>query len=335
MNYELDCPICDGQSSLIIEDGSNNFRKETFQVHSYYYKCNKCEEEFTTTELDQINVTQVYNQYREFHNIPSSEQFRLIRERYNLSASKMSLILGIGQNQFSLYESGEIPNESNSQLISLIIDPDIFKAHLLKRKSILQPKDYDKILEHLDAVILEEKEKANCLEGLFFNPFSTPSAFNGFQSTSFEKFANMVIFFLPEAFLVTRLNKYLFYADFLNYKSSGYSISGYNYAALPLGPVPQDYKTIYDLLEEHNFISTEPYDTDFDFTEKFVQSKEFNPSLFSKIELESLEAVKNKFAALKTKHIIEISHEEIGWLENKDRKDLISYQKYASLLKHF
>ncbi|MEW5843765.1 MAG: type II TA system antitoxin MqsA family protein [Bacteroidota bacterium] len=335
MVHELECPVCDGIASLQIEDGNHTFRKEKFDIHSYFYKCAKCGEEFTTTELDHINLAQVYNQYREAHNIPSAEQFKLIRERYDLSAARMSLILGIGQNQYSLYESGDIPNESNSQLISLIMDPEIFKKHLLKRKSILQPKDFDKIVEHLDSVILEEQENANCYESFFFNPFSSPSDLNGFQSTSLAKFANMVIFFLQDAFLVTRLNKYLFYSDFLNYKNTGFSISGYNYAAIPLGPVPQDYKTVYDLLEEHNYILTEPYETEFDFTEKFVLAKEFDSSLFSQIELESLKTVRQKFATLKTKKIIDMSHEELGWLENKDRKDLISYQKYASLLKHF
>ncbi|MCL4549169.1 MAG: DUF4065 domain-containing protein [Bacteroidetes bacterium] len=335
MKHELECPYCDGIASLHIEPAKLSFRKEEFEVNSYFYKCNKCNQEFTEQYTDTITLDQVYNQYRQTHNIPSAEQFKLIRERYNLSASKMSLILGIGQNQYSLYESGDIPNESNSQLISLIMDPEIFKKHLLKRKSILQPKDFDKIVEHLDSVILEELENANCFESSFFNPFSAPSDLNGFQSTSLAKFANMVIFFLQDAFLVTRLNKYLFYSDFLNYKNSGFSISGYNYAAIPLGPVPQDYKTVYDLLEEHNYILTEPYETEFDFTEKFVLAKEFDSSLFSQIELESLKTVKQKFAALKTKQIIDMSHEELGWLENKDRKDLISYQKYASLLKHF
>jgi hypothetical protein len=48
-----------------------------------------------------------------------------------------------------------------------------------------------------------------------------------------------------------------------------------------------------------------------------------------------METVKNKFSSISTDKIIEQSHDELGWSENKDKKDLISYQKYASLLKHF
>jgi putative zinc finger/helix-turn-helix YgiT family protein len=335
MNYKLECPICEGKASLIIEEGINTFRKEKFQIHSYFYKCSKCGEEFTTTELDQINVAQVYNQYRELHNIPSAEQFRLIRELYNLSASKMSLILGIGQNQYSLYESGEIPNESNSQLIFLITDPKVFKSHLLKRKPILQPKDYDKILDHLEILIHNEEDNCSSLEKVLFNSFSTPSHFNGFKMPSLEKFANMVIYFLDAAFLVTRLNKFLFYSDFYNYKQTGFSISGYNYAAIPRGPVPDKYKIIFNLLEEKGFILTEDYLIGGEYTEKFIPAVNFNPSLFNKNELESMETVKNKLSSFSTDKIIDMSHDELGWSENKDKKDLISYQKYASLLRHF
>lgn len=116
----------------------------------------------------------------------------------------MSQILGIGPNQYGLYESGEIPNESNSQLISLITDPNVFHAQLVKRKSLLQPKDFEKILANIEQVMNEENESQHSLEKVFFNPFATPSEFNGFQAASFAKFANMVISFLQDAFLVTR-----------------------------------------------------------------------------------------------------------------------------------
>ena len=273
IRQKIECPLCDGKAFLKIEKKSGSFRKEEFQIFSHFYKCEKCDEEFTTTETDDLNTIQVYNQYRERHNIPSAEQIKLIRKRYNISATKMSLILGMGQNQYGLYESGEIPNESNSQLISLISNPKIFKEHLLKRKSILQPKEFDKILHKIEISISKENENNYSITNRYFNSFLPPSEFTGFQLTSFQKFAHMIIFFLPEAFLVTRLNKFLFYADFLNYKYTCFSISGYNYAAIPLGPVPQDYKTVYDLVEDNNIITTEPFDYGYDITEKFTPLK--------------------------------------------------------------
>jgi putative zinc finger/helix-turn-helix YgiT family protein len=335
MLKQLECPICNGIAFLNTKSETNSFRKEDYKILAHFYKCENCKEEFSKTETSNLNVNQVYNQYREKHNIPLPKQIMLIRERYGLSASKMSLILGIGANQYSLYEKGDIPNESNSQLIEIISDPKVFHTHILKRKSLFRPKELDKIIAKVDEMIIKKKDVWYNQEMILFNPLANPSALNGYQMPSLQRFANMVIFFLKEAFLVTRLNKFLFYADFLNFKKNGYSISGYNYAAIPLGPVPYDYKTVYDLLEDHNYVSTEPYETDYDTTEKFAAIKEFDKSLFSENELNSLVTVKEKLSLLSTKEVIKMSHEELGWLENKDNKDLISYQKYAFLLKHF
>ena len=40
----------------------------------------------------------------------------------------------------------------------------------------------------------------------------------------------------------TKLNKLLFYSDFINYYLNGTSISGAKYVHLPYGPVPDSYK---------------------------------------------------------------------------------------------
>ena len=333
MSNKNNCPVCDGVAKLVIKKEHKLFRKERFEIYSHFYKCDKCEEEFTTTATDNLNINQVYNQYREYHNMPLPDQFKYIRNNYGLSAAKMSMILGLGTNQWSLYEKGDIPNESNSQLIELIFNPENFKVCLKKRKKVLE-KDYDKIVQKINKAVEDNKYLCNNAQNLFFNPLDLPDEYNGYQMPSIEKFANIVIYFLDSASLVTRLNKFLFYADFLNFKRIGHSISGYNYAAIPLGPVPQDYKTIYDLLEGNKFISTVPYESNYETTEKFVARKEFDRSLFSDAELTTLETVINDLSTLSTDKIIKMSHEEIGWQENVDRKRIISYQKYGFKLKY-
>lgn len=333
MKLKLNCPYCDGFAELKNELHTVTYRKEEFSNFSFFYKCNNCGKDFSTTEIDDVNVNQIYNQYREKYSIPFPQQLTAIRENYNLSAAKMSEILGLGANQYRLYEGGEMPSSSTATLLSLIMNPKDFLEVILRKKEIL--KISDRLIHHLGELIHQQKALSNDLKQIMFNSSLIPNHFTGFTISNFEKFANMVIFFLQDAFLVTRLNKYLFYADFLNFKRSGFSISGYNYAAITLGPVPQDYKTVYDILEEHNFITTVPYEIGFDTTEKFVQAKNFDGSLFTPMELESIEMVKQKLSPLKTDRIIDMSHEEPGWLANVDKRDLISYQKYAFFLKHF
>ncbi len=51
--------------TLVKEPRSMDFKKETFEVVFHYYKCEDSEEQFTTTSLDEVNMNQLYNQYRD------------------------------------------------------------------------------------------------------------------------------------------------------------------------------------------------------------------------------------------------------------------------------
>ena len=73
------------------------------------------------------DMEQVYRQYRERHGIPSPEDIKAIRLKYRVSAAKMSRILGLGANQYRLYEAGEMPSLSNARLITLIAEKDNFE----------------------------------------------------------------------------------------------------------------------------------------------------------------------------------------------------------------
>jgi hypothetical protein len=48
------------------------FRKEEYRICYHYFECTKTLEVFTTIELDEININQVYNQFREKYGISAS-----------------------------------------------------------------------------------------------------------------------------------------------------------------------------------------------------------------------------------------------------------------------
>ncbi|NJK94517.1 MAG: hypothetical protein HC905_05940 [Bacteroidales bacterium] len=66
------------------------FRKEKFDVNYHFFLCKDSKEQFTNEELDEINLNQLYNQFRVAHNLPFPDEIISIREKYGLSASKMS-----------------------------------------------------------------------------------------------------------------------------------------------------------------------------------------------------------------------------------------------------
>lgn len=104
-----------------------NYRGERYNYTALYYLCEDSGERFTTTASDTEAMEQVYRQYRERHGIPSPEEIKAIRLKYRVSAAKMSRILGLGANQYRLYENGEMPSLSNARLITLVAEKGNFE----------------------------------------------------------------------------------------------------------------------------------------------------------------------------------------------------------------
>ncbi len=327
----MKCPLCEkGSATLSIEKRKRMFRKEEFEIFEYFYKCKSCKEEFTTTEIDTINTNQVCNQYREKYSIPFPVQLTELRERYSISAAKMSEILGLGANQYRLYEGGEIPAASTGTLLSLIMNPKDFKDIVLRKSEAV--KIPDKTIAGIDEQIRKEKANREDLKYRLFNTSIIPNRYTGYSIPSFEKFANMVLYFISNAPFKTRLNKLLFYSDFANYKYTGYSISGCRYAAIDMGSVPDQYSLIFGLLEAENIITTEVVTISGRENEKFVPLNEFDKSLFSNLEIKSLEMVMKKFNSLTTPEIMKIAHEERAWIDNIKHKSLIDFEEYGAML---
>jgi len=124
-------PITGKEMFLKREEKLLSFRKEDFTINYHFYLCEDSKERFTTTELDEINIFQLYNLYREKHNIPFPDEIIEIRNKYGISATKMAKILGFGVNIYRNYEGGEVPSNSNARLIQLASSPKDFKTLVL------------------------------------------------------------------------------------------------------------------------------------------------------------------------------------------------------------
>ena len=150
-------PFTGGNAILKTEKAELEFRREKFQYISLYYLCEDTNERFTTTEIDTLNLSQVYNQYRVKYGIPFPDEIKNIRKMYDLPASKMSAILGFGDNQYRLYENGDIPSEANGKILSLINNKDVFRSFVENAKNQLETKEYQKILTSLNKVVYDDQ----------------------------------------------------------------------------------------------------------------------------------------------------------------------------------
>jgi len=329
-------PITGKEMTLKRELASLDFRKESFEYFSHYYFCEESGEQFASTELDELNLLQVYNQYRDKFNLPFPAEIQEIREKYGLSGAKMSEILGFGTNSYRNYENGEVPSSSNGRLIQLVRDPSKFKAILLLCESI-ENSDREKIVKRVDALIGEERENSFSI-GMesYLLGSSLPDATTGFVKPNFLKLTEMVKFFAERIQpWKTVLNKLLFYSDFWAYKSRCYSMSGVRYRAIGMGPVPNNYDSIYEFManeQKLNIVNVQFSEGIFGNRFEKLKGVEFNPELFDSEEIEILEKVCAQFLDMKTNEVIDYSHEEIGWKENEKDRNLIDY-KYAFAMK--
>jgi DNA-binding transcriptional regulator YiaG len=322
-------PLTGKEMSIQKEWRTMNFRKDQFKVLFHSYKCGETEEQFEDDAFAQLNFNQLVNQYRTKYSIPFPEQIIAIREKYNISAAKMSEILGFGTNSYRQYESGEIPSQSNSRLIQLADDPQKFKK-LVDLCNSIERKTKEKLYHKIQLVIEDEETRKfkKQLEYYFFE-VTIPNAYTGFKMPDLLKFTEMVVFFTEKLQpWKTKINKLLFYADFVMYKQSCFSMSGIQYRAIPMGPVPNNFNSIFDYLTNNGDVDIH-YTTfsDGGIGEQFKPNlkRKFNPVIFSDNELTILEHIADRFKNTSTNEIIEISHKERAWIENKKEKKIIDY----------
>lgn len=332
-------PFTGKEMSIEIRKEDLTFRKETFNVTYPSFYCIDSKQYFTTTEFDTIKMRQAYNQYRDKYNLPFPEEIKEIRAKYGVSATKMSEILGFGINSYRNYENGEVPNQSNANLIQLAKNPIQFKS-LVNLSNVFKIDNEDKndftdegykLLNKIEKLI-EEKKKIRF--SLRFENYllgdRLPDNYTGYIRPNIEKLTEMVVFFAKNMQpYITQLNKLLFYCDFLHYKYEAVSISGTRYRAINMGPVPNNYDSIFDYIESTNAIRIIKKENDWGYSKEFVGNKDFDSEKFTKKELEILDRVYQEFKCKNTTEIIERSHLEDAWKDNfENGKSLIDY-KYA------
>lgn len=321
-------PFTGGETELVREPKKLEFRKETFEIIHHSRRCKDTGEYFTTEELDRVNITQVHNKYREKHNIPFPDQIREVRHKSGLSATKMSEVLGFGINTYRNYESGEVPQASNGKLIKLAANPKEFKR-LIEISDTFTGRELKELMNKIDFLIEQDKDSdENLLKQLLSYKKLMPNVFTGYRDMKLDKLSNMIVYFAETVQpFKTKLNKLLFYADFLNYKKTGYSISGCNYKAIKLGPVPIGYDTLFEYFQrnERIFIDYIWFKDRDNIGEQFLPNpnRPFENELFDETEINVLNFVSTYFKAATSEDIIQASHNERAWKErSKDNRPI-------------
>lgn len=323
-------PFTGGEAVLITETRKTVFRKEEYEYIHLCYQCVDTQETFTTTQVDTFNISQIYNSYRTVHGIPYPDEIKEIRNRYELSALKMSRILGFGDNQYRLYENGEIPNVANGRVLKAIQSPKTFETFVDAAKNALSDDEYTKIKTRL-----QECEDRSSVDGLIHKLVfgdNIRSRYNGYAMLSISKLKNVLLFFIEKfnGVFVTQMNKILFYTDFLSYRENGQAITGLSFKAIQYGPVPNGWDRVYSLIDDIDQIEVEGKNGT--VGNKLVSDMSCDISSFSNEQLLILEKVYDTFKNDNSVSISNKSHEEPAWIDNRETHSFIDF-KYAFSLK--
>ncbi len=317
-------PFTGKEMEMAYEVRTWNFRGEQYEYTHTAWRCLDTGEQFTTEEMDNAGYLQVTNKYRIKYGLPFVDEIIAVRERYGLSAAKMSQILGLGINQWRCYEAGEVPNVSNGRMIRSVSTPRVFLEYVESAKNVLGEKDYEKIYNKVAGQIDDSGFPEREVWDLFRVYQCDRGEGNGYAQLSLPHLKNVLLYILNKCGEVfyTKMNKLLFYADFVSYRRHGVAMTGLSYRALPFGPVPEKWDNVYSYFDE---IVHEPrfYGDKEGLVLKAGASADVN--ILAAEEVGILDEICARFAGCSSKDMTDISHEELAWLENVDGNKRIPF----------
>lgn len=317
-------PFTGKEMKRVYEKRTWNFRGEQYEYEHIAWLCEDSGEQFTDDESDTAGFVQVTNQYRAKYGIPYTDEIIAVRQRYGISAAKMSLILGIGVNQYRLYEQGEVPSVSNGRMIRSIMNPKVMLEMVESSKNELSESEYEKIISKVQAIIASsEAYKMEQYETKrIFN--TSRGADNGYAQLSLNRLKNIMLYILNRCDEVwcTKMNKLLFYTDFMSYRERGMAMTGLSYRALDFGPVPERWDRVYsefpevrqELRQVGDFVGS-----------VLIASAEAANTMFTDAELKVLDAICTHFGKITSREISRISHDEEAWLNHHDKYEYIPF----------
>ncbi|MBO5467177.1 MAG: DUF4065 domain-containing protein [Prevotella sp.] len=317
-------PFTGKEMKRVYEKRTWNFRGEQYEYEHIAWLCEDSGEQFTDDESDTAGFVQVTNQYRAKYGIPYTDEIIAVRQRYGISAAKMSLILGVGINQYRLYEQGEVPSVSNGRMIRSIMNPKVMLEMVESSKNELSVSEYEKIISKVQAIIASsETYKMEQYETRRI--FTTPRGpENGYAQLSLNRLKNIMLYILNKCDDVwcTKMNKLLFYTDFLSYRERGMAMTGLSYRAIDFGPVPERWDRVYsefpevrqELRQVGDFVGS-----------VLIASEESDYSMFTDAELKVLDSICTHFGKMSSREISRISHDEDAWINHHDKHEHIPF----------
>jgi putative zinc finger/helix-turn-helix YgiT family protein len=313
------CPECDMDRECFVEAKKEVYpvRGEKIEVESHVCVCSVCGKDIFDEELDSENLQKAYAVYREKYGLLSPDEIRAIRERYGLSQRGLSRLLGWGDVTLHRYESGALPDRVHSDMLRMISTPDGMLKYLEQQKGVLPEEEVECVRR-----ALAQSAKLYALKNRFKHTFELlqsefgPSIETGYRLFDMDRLKNMVLFLAEGGVWKTKLNKLLWYADFLAFRRLSCSLSGLAYQRYTRGPMPFHVYSMLDVLEDDKVVTLDEIVFPGGNEGTLIRPlREADFSCFSAEEIDVLQFVRDYFKDYNSRDISDFSHRERAWIE--------------------
>lgn len=327
------CPTCTRECVPTIVAKRETFpvRGEDVEVDTHVGVCPECGDEVSVERLESEALRSAFAVYRQRHGLLAPSDMKAIRAQYDLGQRAFSLLLGWGELTLHRYESGSLQDPAHDAQMRMAAIPANVRMLLGANGRKLSEQQRATLRQRLDELEGAEGETgaAWCLSTV--QPRDEVDEFGGYRRFEPDRLAEMIVFFcgLPDMFK-TKLNKMLFYADFLHCKEHALAISGSPYLAFARGPVPEHYDRLTATLVESGDLAVEEKGGKAWTGEVLVALREADLSCFAASEKQALEFVAARFRRKTSTSLSELSHVEEAYTQTPP-SNMISYRHAMSL----
>lgn len=338
MKREEFCPNCEDyrETKVVEREETYTVRDRAITVPVRGEVCSSCGVSIGSDEADQEVLDAVHAEYRRQADLLTPERIRDIRKRYCLSQKSFATLLGMSEATINRYERGGLQDQAHDTAIRAGEKPEIVRDLLERRGDLLSDWQRKRVERALAGVGEQDGVWLDLIgPDSWVQTANELSERTGFRRSDSKRFASVVLWFCRQLDGVFRvaLNKLLFYADFLNFKTTTVSLTGMAYRPAPLGLVPTDYGKLLGWMEDEGVLTCQEVECRnghtgyrYDLGPKADSVK----ADFSKHEEKVLKYVAEVLGRLTAREISEKSHQESAYKDNECGQ-IISYQAARDL----
>ena len=323
------CCMEEHEISIVKIRENNIFKGETVEYDATYEYCEKANETIASEKMMSSNDISMKNAYRKKMGLLETTEICAIRQKYGISQSDLSSVLGWGEKTITRYESHQVQDMAHNAILQKIDqDPEWYMSLLEEAKEKFSDSTFEKYYTKAKEIYEDYQDSylRKTIQARYVK-YENNMECCGNTHLNLDKVIDTICYFANSAKMkclyMVKLMKLLWYADALSYKRFGHSITGLVYAAFPMGAVPLQYELIIDLngvhYEEVEFGEGSGY--------HFTINENTTYASLSADDKDVLDTIINFFGDKTKSDIVNSMHQESAYIETAPN-DIIQY-KYS------